>query len=78
MNHNYRIGASMVYARRDFFACRDSVNRGDISIFTCVVQWVRSWRPIFAWDDPWPGFVNSSKFLLRQLTRPIRWLGVMR
>jgi len=74
-NRKYRTGASMVYAWHDFFACRDSVNRGDVSIFTCAVQWIRSWRPIFAWDDPWPGVIKSSKFLLRQLGRPKRWLG---
>jgi len=75
---NYRVGASMVYAHVDFFACRDSVRRGNITIVSWVVDWIRSWRPIFAWDDPWPGIFNSSKYLLRQLTRPIRSLGIKR
>lgn len=65
----YRIGASLVYARHDYFACRDSVVRGEVSVGACFLEWLRSWRPIFAWDDPWPGVVNSSKFLLRRLWR---------
>ena len=77
-NRKYRIGASMVYAWYDFFACRDGVNRGDVTILTCAVQWVRSWRPIFAWDDSWPGIVKSSDFLMRQLTKVIRWLRITR
>lgn len=70
----YHVGAYMVYAHVDFCACRDSVRRGDVSILSWLVDWIRSWRPIFAWDDPWPGVVNSSKYLLFQLGRPLRWL----
>ena len=42
-----------------------TLSRG--TILTCIAQWIRSWRPIFAWDDPWPGVVKSSKYLLFQL-----------
>lgn len=72
----YHVGAYMVYTHFDFFACRDSVYRGNIAVFAWVIDWIRSWRPIFVWDDPWRGIVNSSKYLLRQLMRPLRWLGL--
>ena len=74
----YRVGASLSHTWFDFRACRASVIRGDVSVVACVVQWMRSWQPIFAWNDPWPGVVNFAKFLLRQLRRPMRWLGAMR
>jgi predicted ATP-grasp superfamily ATP-dependent carboligase len=69
---NYRTGAHLVYLWHDFKACSNPLSRGDTSILTCIAQWIRSWRPIFAWDDPWPGVVNSSKYLLSQLSRPLR------
>lgn len=70
----YRIGASLVYARNDYFACRDRVLNGEMPIAACLLEWLRSWRPIFCWHDPWPAIVGSSRFVFRQLGRPIRWL----
>lgn len=78
MIRKYHVGASLVYTRTDFFACRDNVRSGNISIITCLLEWLRSWRPVFAWDDPWPSVVYSSRFLLHEWKRPMRWLGVMR
>ncbi len=71
---DYRAGASLVYMWHDFKACSNRLSRGDNSVLTCIAQWIRSWRPIFAWGDPWPGVVNSSKYLMSQLARPLRWL----
>lgn len=70
----YRVGASLVYARTDYFACRDRVLNGEMSVVSCLLEWLRSWRPVFRWQDPWPAIVGSSRFVLRQLGRPIRWL----
>jgi len=71
----YRLGASMVYTRHDYFACRDSMKRKEMSIVAWAYAWLRAWRPIFAWDDPWPAFVGTFRFLSRRLGRTVKRLN---
>jgi len=67
---DYVEGASNVYTRRDYHACRHAIQRGGTSVVGCLLDWIRSSRPIFAWYDPRPALVMSGKFLLRNLRRP--------
>ena len=64
----YRSGARLVYTIQDYFACRDSVRRREMTISAWIHAWLRSWRPIFAWDDPWPSCVGTFRFLLRRFS----------
>jgi predicted ATP-grasp superfamily ATP-dependent carboligase len=71
----YRSGARIVYTRHDYFACRDSVRRREMTMGAWARSWLRSWRVVFAWDDPWPSCVGTLRFLLQ---RPGRFLERLR
>ena len=63
----YRVGNLQIYAKHDYVACRDSIKHDRLSVLTCLYQWLRSWRPLFVWDDPWPGILGLLKSLRRRL-----------
>ena len=70
----YRCGATFVYTRNDYFACRDSVKRREMTLGAWILSWLRSWRPIFAWYDLWPSIVGTFRFVFKLSTRPLQWL----
>jgi len=67
--NNYTVGSSLVYSIHDFRAWRHAIGTGQRGSWAWVFDWLKSWRPIFTWDDPWPAIKGSMRFLAEQVRK---------
>jgi len=70
---SYRVGRTCAYVRPDFRACRDLRREGQLSLATCVPQWLSGEHMIFSAADPMPlvhRCLDQAKSYLARLARP--------
>jgi len=65
----YRVGVSCIYVYYDYFACEPLRRAGAMSLTAMLAEWLRSYHPIFAWDDPGPSIWEAGQLLRRLRTR---------
>jgi D-aspartate ligase len=70
----YAVGRGLVFPYMDYGACRESMRRGQLSVW----EWGRSWmgaiQPVFTLSDPLPASVESARILARSVSRRARSL----
>ena len=61
---SYRTGVACVYPYPDYFACRELMRTGDLSLGDWVRSWIGAVQPVLRWDDPWPAVRASAGILI--------------
>ena len=59
----YKLGKRGTYPVYDWHAFRNSDDRRVESFLVMVVNWLRSYQPVFCWSDPMPALVNFYRKL---------------
>jgi D-aspartate ligase len=65
----YAVGKRLVYPYYDYFACRELVRRGQLTLGAWVHDWIGAWQPVFEWDDPMPVVGALWKMATRRWSR---------
>ena len=55
----YDVGRELVYPYYDYFACRELLRRGRLSLVEWGRSWSRAMQPVFRWDDPFPAWEGT-------------------
>ena len=59
----YRTGVECVYPYMDYFACRELLRSGELSLGDWLRSWVGAVQPVFRRDDPWPAVRATAGIL---------------
>ena len=65
----YRTGVECVYPYMDYFACRELLRSGELSIGEWLRSWVGAVQPVFRRDDPWPAVRATAAILSGKVRR---------
>ena len=65
----YRTGVECVYPYMDYFACRELLRSGELSLGEWLRSWIGAVQPVFRRDDPWPA-VRATVGILSGKVRP--------
>src|SRR5262249_15871752 len=68
----YDVGRGLVFPYMDYSACRESVRRGQLSLWSWGRSWAGAIQPVFTLSDPVPATVESAKILAESLSRRVR------
>jgi predicted ATP-grasp superfamily ATP-dependent carboligase len=66
---SYRTGVRCVFLQHDWAACRRLRREGRMGWAECARDWLRSEKPVLAWDDPLPALWNTVTVGLQHLRR---------
>jgi predicted ATP-grasp superfamily ATP-dependent carboligase len=69
---SYLVGRTCVFVRPDYRACRELRQAGQLSLATCIKQWLAGEHMIASSSDPLPAvhrFIDQTKVTLRRLAR---------
>ena len=60
---SYRTGVECVYPYMDYFACRELLRSGELSLGEWLRSWIGAVQPVFRRDDPWPAVRATAGIL---------------
>lgn len=69
---SYLVGRTCVYVRPDYRACRELRRAGQLSLATCIKQWLTAEHMITSSSDPMPAvyrFIDQATLTMRRLLR---------
>lgn len=64
-----RAGRRCVYPYYDYFACRQGLREGTLTLGGWLRSWLSAEQPVFRWSDPWPAVSSVVEILFRRLRR---------
>ncbi len=64
-----RAGRRCVYPYYDYFACREGLRDGTLTLGGWLWSWASAEQPVFRWSDPWPALSASAQILWGKVRR---------
>jgi predicted ATP-grasp superfamily ATP-dependent carboligase len=74
----YDVGRGLVFPYMDYNACRESLRRGQLSLWSWGRSWAGAMQPVFTLRDPVPATAEAAKIVSASLSRRVRGLMTSR